>query len=441
MTFLGNAVEQIAASALLRRIAGGALWTTFGTLAQRGGLLFVTYLIGRYGGSVLLGRFSFALLTATAAATVAASALGVIATRWVAADLRVAPEYVGGTIKLLYVLTAAIVGFPALICLLAPSWVAVELLHSADMVNALRLIAPLMILAALVILTNSVLFGFEAFPAVACANAVGGLLGTSAAIAGLYANSLEGALFGWTIGVLAQLSIGCIAVARELRRCGLHFGSPGRSLRTMASFGTPLFLGALLVEPVNWLCGTFLLARPGGYAEMGVFQAANQWFLAVIFLPTMLAQANLPVMVELLAQGKRASFVRVTIGTSVATALIGVVVLLCATVFGPFVIAQYGPSFAGRNEVLTLCIATAVLFGLQLPAGNVVVTLGWNWTGLVLNIGWAITFLLSAHYLSASGASGLSLARLIAYAAHVVWTLATLSYLVRVSFTAATPAI
>ena len=48
---------------------------------------------------------------------------------------------------------------------------------------------------------------------------------------------------------------------------------------------------------------------PGGYGELGIFNAANQWRNLVLFVPASLAQVVLPILANLQALGNQRRYV------------------------------------------------------------------------------------------------------------------------------------
>jgi O-antigen/teichoic acid export membrane protein len=177
-----------------------------------------------------------------------------------------------------------------------------------------------------------------------------------------------------------------------------------------------------MVGPVHWACSTLLIHQPRGYAEMGAFNAANQWFTALLFLPTLLGQSVLPLMAERLGadaahQSRRLLRVSMQINSLV---VVPVIVLSLAS---PMVMGLFGSSFRDAWPTLVVVLATAALLAIQTPVGQIIVASGNVWAGFFMNVGWAIVYIAATWALVGWGALGLATARLIAYAAHAVWTL------------------
>lgn len=419
-------VARLAARPLLRRMAGGLFWTMLGALCQRGGLILVGVVIGRTAGAVELGQFAFTLATATATSVVVGAAFGLAATRTIAESMASQPGRVGQVIGLLAVSTLVVALIPAGIFLAAPDWIAAHLLHDPAMASLVRVGAPLVLLLAANLLITGILAGFEAFSMLARVNALGGTLAVAGALGGFAAVGINGAVVGWETGVAIQFAAGIVVVRRTAAAHGVVLGLGGiaaeRALLT--NVGLPAAIGIMLVDPVTWFCSALLLKQPNGYGELGVFQAANQWFQALMFVPALMSQVNLPILTRLLADGDRRSYRRVLIGSIALNAAVAMTFLLLAFMVSGSLASLYGVDFAGRGEVFILCVATAALLGVQMPASNAVVSLGRQWTGAAMNAAWAVAFIICATLLAADGADGLALARLTAYGAHAIWTFA-----------------
>jgi len=124
-----------------------------------------------------------------------------------------------------------------------------------------------------------------------------------------------------------------------------------------------------MVGPVNWACAAMLVNEPRGYAEMGLFNAANQWFNALLFLPGILGQALLPMLSERIglndtARSGRMMMFSIKLNAVVAGSLVGVLAVL-----SPFIMGLYGPTFRNAWPVLIVVLVTAVLLSVQTPVG------------------------------------------------------------------------
>jgi O-antigen/teichoic acid export membrane protein len=196
-------------------------------------------------------------------------------------------------------------------------------------------------------------------------------------------------------------------------------------------FSLPALVSGALVGPVYWICNAMLVNRTDGYAQMGLFNAANQWFGALLFLPGALGQAALPVLSERLvdndtAQSRRVLRFYIKLNGAVVLPL---VILGCLA--SPWIMASYGHGFREGWPVLVAVLVTAGLLAVQTPVGQIIAAAGRMWLGSGMNLGWAACFVTLSWLTLDSGALGLASARLAAYVLHATWTFAFAAYLLK----------
>jgi O-antigen/teichoic acid export membrane protein len=165
-----------------------------------------------------------------------------------------------------------------------------------------------------------------------------------------------------------------------------------------------------------------LVNGPNGYAEMGLFNAANQWRMAVLFLPTALGASLMPVLSSLHSEQRRPTYRKVIIinlilAGGISTAIAGAVALA-----SPWISAMYGADFERAAPVIVLLCATAVLISLGNVVGADMAGRGKVWLG-VLFCAMVSTWLvgLTWYFAPKYGALGIAIASVIAYSIHTVW--------------------
>jgi O-antigen/teichoic acid export membrane protein len=181
-------------------------------------------------------------------------------------------------------------------------------------------------------------------------------------------------------------------------------------------FSVPALLTNALGVAATWAAGALLVNRPNGYAEMGVFNAANQWRTALTFLPATNAAVALPIMASILNTGKSATdHPSVDVYYLVNAALIWFVALPII-VFAPWIMSLYGPGFGDRSMVMVLLIGGVAIGMLGNPMGTILQARGFMWLGLGCNSVWGILIcLVSLLTVGRWGAAGLAQAYVIAY--------------------------
>lgn len=424
--FLRGQWARLEASPLGYRLARGAFWSFAGAMVSRGCGLLSSICVARMLGKVGFGEFGVVQSSVGMFATFAGLGLGLTATKYVA-EFRVkeparAGRIIGVSSVVSWIAGGAMTG---LLFGIGP-WLAQHTLAAPQLGNLLRLSSALLLIGAVNGAQTGALAGFEAFKRIAHINLISGVCSLPMMVVGAWWGGLEGAVWG----LLASQSFGCalnfFALRREakLSQVPLVFRVSLQEFRILWQFSLPALVSGLFVGPVYWLCNTLLVNSSGGYAEMGLFNAANQWFGALLFLPGILGQAALPVLSERfgqndLRQSRRVLGFYMKLNAAVVTPL---VVLGCLA--SPLIMSSYGPGFRQAWPALSVVLVTAGLQSVVTPVGHIIAASGRMWLGSLMNLAWGIFFIGLTWLLLNFGALGLASARLAAYAAQAIWALA-----------------
>jgi len=277
------------------------------------------------------------------------------------------------------------------------------------------------------------LSGFEAFKSIAYVNLFIGLLSFPILIAGAYFGGLTGAVWALAINLCFNWLLNHIALRIEARRCKVPFTLRhcSHELPILWRFSLPAVLASSLVGPVNWLCATFLVNQPDGYGEMGIFNAANQWYAMLMFLPGLLGGVVLPVLSERLGQKDTNQSMKAMVFSIKANALFVMPLVVLAGIASPYIMSLYGAGFRDGWPTLVVVLLTAGLLAVQTPVGQIIAASGKMWIGFVMNLGWALTFIIATLLLVEKGSLGLASARACSYVIHATWTFGFAIWLIR----------
>jgi O-antigen/teichoic acid export membrane protein len=425
--------DRIEASDIGYRLARGAFWSLCGVVASRALTLLASIFVARMLGREGFGELGIIRSTVEMFGVFAGFGLGLTATKHVAEFRRTDPDRAGRIIVLsgmVAVATATLAG--ALLFVLAP-WLAAQTLAAPHLGGLIRVGCVVLVLSALNGAQTGALAGFEAFKTVAWVNLWAGLTSFPILVAGTYFGGLEGAVWALAASLAINWVLNHFALRREAASAGipLRFLRWPRDLGVLWRFSLPAVFAAAMVGPVNWACSAMLVNQPGGYGEMGVFNAANQWFLGVMFLPSVLGQVVLPVLSERYGandQVRSAKVLKVAIG---ANALAVVPLVIGLSLLSPFVMDLYGTAFRDGWPTLVAVLVTAGVMAIQAPVGQVLAASGRMWLGFLMNLGWAAAFVGLTALLVSHGSVGVAAGRLGAYILHTTWVFAFAYYLLR----------
>ena len=408
------------------RLAHGAIWSLIGLVASRALALPASMLIARALGSHGFGSFGVIQNTIGMFGILAGFGLGLTCTKYLA-EFRIKDPGLAGRILSVSSLIAALLGGAATIGL----WILAPRLAAGPLADP-ELIAPLRVSAILLLLGAhngqqfGALTGLEAFRAMTRINVVTGLLTIPLMAGGAWFGGIIGGVWGLVAVQIATWTMTKFTLASELKRAGLHFVWQGcwRERSILWKFSLPAFLAGAVVVPANWLCMTFLVSTSGGYAQMGIFNAANQWFTLLMFIPQVIGQSSLPIISERLNAKDYRQTNTILRASMITNAAILLPLASLGSLVSPWLLDLYGHEFVGGQLTLVLCLVTAVLLGVQFPVGQILIAADRLWLGLIMNLGWAGIFIGGSWLLADWGALGLASSRLIAYVFHAVWTFA-----------------
>jgi len=420
--FLRPYLKRIETSPTATRLVRGAFWSLSGALISRVLGLVSSFVVARILGKSGFGELGIIQSTVGMFQVFAAFGLGLTATKYVS-ELRVSdPQKAGRIIGLSSLAAVATGGIIASTLLLFAPWLASHSLAAPQLTGVLRISSALLFLGALNGAQTGALAGFEKFKAIARVNLLAGLVAFPLMIAGTYLAGLEGAVWGLVGSMAVNWFLNSLALNSACRESGVPRLLLGawREYKVLWRFSLPALLNGVMVSPAIWLCNAMLVNQPGGYGEMGIFNAANQWRAAILFLPTVVEAIILPICSSLRGEGNWTGYKKVLLYNVYFNAGITLLAALAVSPSGSLILRGYGRGFeAGRIVLLVLCLS-AVLSATIGVSGQFIASEDRMWAGMFLNFLWAIALITSNWLLMGKGALGLSLANLIAYGVHFV---------------------
>jgi O-antigen/teichoic acid export membrane protein len=244
-------------------------------------------------------------------------------------------------------------------------------------------------------------------------------------ISGAFLGGLEGVTWAFVFNLSLHCILNHFALLGQIKRFNipLSFRRCISEYRVLFNFSLPAALSGALIAPVNWVCSALLVNQPAGYEEMGVFNAANQWRLALLFLPGLLSQAILPLLSNLSGESTEYQYKKVLLLNLFLNISISFIILIPLLLFSKYIMLAYGAEFVKGTIVLRILIISAILTAANNVVGQAIVSRGKMWIGFSFNALWATTLLSIAIFLVKHnyGALGIAYATLISYAMHTIW--------------------
>jgi O-antigen/teichoic acid export membrane protein len=299
--------------------------------------------------------------------------------------------------------------------LFAP-WLAEVVLGAPHLAPLLRVAAPLLILSAMNGAQTGALSGFEAFRTIAIINTLVSIIQCPLVIGAAYVGGLEGAVWGFIAATTITWLTGYFAVRAEARRGGIRIQLDGiwREWKVLFNYSLPWLLSSIMVAPIHWLCNALLVNQPNGYAELGLFNAAEKWFPVVAFLPLVFARPLFPILSQQIANNDRAKLFRTLLYFIAVNAAVVFPIVLMGCVFSRWIMGWYGVSFVDGAPTLSLLLLTAGLAAVQTPLGQAITVMGRMWSAFAVSLIWGGVLVIATCFWLDWGAFGLGSARLVA---------------------------
>lgn len=204
--------------------------------------------------------------------------------------------------------------------------------------------------------------------------------------------------------------------------------SPFPTLTSLSQKFLPLAAAALAITPAYWLV-SLLIERYSPTGDVALFGVALQWFQALALIPTALANVTLPALTHEWQKTKQSGTfdsLRANLYRAIKrNTLFMLPIVAVACLLSPILVNLY--KFPQTYAIWVICAAfsASYLLAVQLPAANLLMAAGLFATGGLMNVMWAVVFLLASAFfiivfrLGPLGGGG---ALLIAYLTHSIWT-------------------
>jgi O-antigen/teichoic acid export membrane protein len=419
--------DYLRPGSLRYRLTVGAFWSTVASGAGQAFTLASTVICGRVLGPGDYGRFALVVSTVTLFATVAALGLGVTATRYIAEYRRAEPERAGRVLGLSSI-SACGAGLLVAACLVAAApWLSSTFLHAPQLANDLKIAAIFMFFSAFNTHQVGSLSGFEAFKPLTIAHLGRGIITLPLVTVG----ALIGGLHGAVIATALSSGLACILYAVVLKhQCRRHrvridYAIGREEWKLLYRFSIPVVIAGLSFTPAVWLTNA-LLARSSGYAELGVFNAAMQWQLIILFFATAVSNVGLPLLSHTLPERDMHKYKRVLAWIFVATTGSALVVATPVAVAAPTMMQLFGRGFQHSDVTVRLLCLSAVLSAMNIVVGHAIWSLDATVSGVLLALLRGATLVAFAFMFVRAGATGLATAYV---SMAIVQTLASLVFM------------
>lgn len=407
--------QHLRDSDIAKRMMSGAFWSFTGTALGKFFVFLTGILCARILGKEQFGELGMVRSTIGMFIIVGAGGIGVTATRFISLYRRDQQAHAASIYKLSTSFASLLGILTTLALLCSAGFLANDILESSELTFPLTIGCVVLFLSILNSSENGTLAGFEDFKSIAVNTLIGSIVESLGMIIGAYFYQIEGAIAGFGLGVLALYLANKLSAIKNLRKSGIS--SKGQTIfkkdwKLIYQYSIPATLSALSVTPVFWLIRS-MLVRANDYGELGIFEAADQWKVILLFVPGAICQIVLPIMSSITDSR---TFRRTLLGNFALIGGIATVLALASWILAPIIMPLYGKTFTDLTPLVFLAIST-IPTALAQILEMTLYSRDKTWTCFGFNIIWGVaTVGLSYVFLrNSQGASCIALAILLAY--------------------------
>ena len=401
------------------RFAIAAFWALVGAVVSRGLTLTSSVLAGRLLGTTGFGEVSMIQSTQGLFGIVAGAGLGLAATKFVAEFRSVHPAKTGRCVTLATTIALISGTLMGLVLLVLSRVIASRVLNAPHLTVELQVATGLVLFGTINGVQTGALVGFGTFRALAALNSIRGVCLCVFLIAGIEL----GGVLGGVIGLVLTEAIAVVANHAVLRRllpekvAWQDRSTVWSELMMMCRFSVLGLLGSICTMSAMWLANVVLVAQPGGYASLGVFNAAERWRQLLLFLPASFSPVILTMLSNLHGTKDPHTYRRLfRLNLTVSVAMVVVpsigIILWASPAMGLF-----GDQYRAGRMTLVILAASSVAVVLNNLLGQILVSQGAIMGRFILDVLLAgVLAIASWHLIPIYRDQGMALGNLIAFA-------------------------
>lgn len=405
-------------SDIIHRIANGAFWSFTGTAMAKAIVLFSGIVCARILSKAQYGEFGMVRSTINMFVVFGTAGIGLTATKYIS-EYRKAQQARINSIYILSrrfsIITGTLVTF---IVFALASFLAKETLHAPHLTNSIRIGAILLFFTVLNASQNGTLSGLERFKDIAINTLKGSIAETFFMLIGAYLGGVHGAILGYGCGFIVLYISNHVSIHRAFSEMGIRIDKQQmrrEDISLLYKFTLPAALSSFLVMPAYWIIRA-ILVRTNGFEALAVYEAAEQWRVIILFIPSAVSQIILPILSSLTGTENK-KFGRVLFLNLSVNVMIAASIALIVMLFSGFIMNMYGKEYSNNWPLIILSLST-IFSAISNVVGSSIASLAKMWAGFLFNFFWAFMIIFFSCLLSSYGVTGIACAVLFSYIIH-----------------------
>ena len=419
--------DKLSKSPISYRLARSAFWALVSGIASRALTIVSSIIVARLLGKEGFGELGMVQSTIGMFGFFAGFGLGATATKYIA-EFRVKDRQRAGRIATLTFLIAIITsGIMAVACFCMSDWLAEKTMNRSDLASLIGAGSLLLFTTIISGVLPAVLSGFESFRKMTIISIWQAILSLLITIPLVWLFGTHGAIASLTINAALGILLYSISLKSESAKFGISLQydkSIWGECPVLWKFSLPSMVAGMVAVPVVWITNIMLVNQPGGYGELGLFNAANQWRMLIIVLPSLLTSGMLPILSESYGKEDKSDFKKAVALNLKVTWVVALPLTVLIITLGKPLALLFGKQFNGIEQILYLLMISCFLSVIGGPVGSALAGAGKMWIGALMNLGWSVALIFATFFLVPSfGSIGLAISYCFAYFLHIVWSM------------------
>ncbi|WP_372745760.1 oligosaccharide flippase family protein [Lutibacter sp.] len=408
-----------------------SIWAIAGSFISKGINFASIAFIAKILGPEMFGEYNVIQLTVGLFGTVSGLGLGLAATKLIAEWRERDIEKVGRIIGTLYTLSFIISLIVAISFFTTSKLVAIELLNNEKLTILLQITSVIVIFDAINGVQNGVLTGFESFKEIAIVSTFVGVISAPLLVAGAYYYGLVGLAVMLLLTRLLNVIVNRIYLEKKFKERKIHVRAKisKLELKNILDISIPAFLSSIATSPVNWISTSIFVNQPGGYKDIGTYNAGNQLRTLVLFLPDSAGKITIPKLANEFGDKNLKKFKKTVSVTFLLNLVLSVLPAMVLYIFGGFFQQFMGLKFNLSDDLIAIVLLTGVLIAVTNAIGYIFICSNLIWYDFLLRVFWGLALILIiVFYGKGNGAVGYGLSILFASVVHMVMQLVILMF-------------
>lgn len=412
--------DKIRESNIAKRMISGAFWSMTGTALAKLIVLIAGILCAHVLGKDEYGEFGMVRSTINLFIVFGTAGFGVTLTKFVSEYRKTQQSKISGIYTSTNIFVYVIATIVTFLTVLFAEDIATITINAPHLTTPIRLGGLLLFITTINGVQNGTLAGFEDFKSIALNTLYGSIVESILMLVGGYYYGVSGAILGYGCGFAVIYICNKISINKNFKRNNIkiQYQKPNREyFNLIFKFTLPLALSSFIVMPTFWIIRTFLVNN-NGFGELAIYEAADQWRIIILFIPTAIGRIVLPILSSM-SNSNTGSFWKVVNVNIYMNALISMLLAFIVIVFSEYIMGSYGKEYNETSTLIILALST-IPSSISSIIGSSIVSRAKIWTGLSFNFFWSILMITTSYTFIklGYGASSIAYATLISYSVH-----------------------